>query len=104
MDNEKDIAIIGAMMKVTHIFAIKAVININNFEKGLEIKNTICAIDYKNIRVQCMLIHFYGHFNDTINALKLFECINEIELNVVCIGSIIKALIDNELNKMALEI
>eukprot|EP01084_Bolivina_argentea_P084318 152528_1 len=129
-DNKKDIVIIGAMMKVlldsnyneqvlelydkyqsmhlhnhiTHILGIKAAINVNDFEKGLEIKNNISDDDYKNIRIQTTLIDFYGHFNDTINALNLFKCIDDKQLNAVCIGSIMKALIDNGLNERALEI
>ncbi len=48
------------------------------------------------------LIDFYGHSGDIDNALNIFNGINNARKNTVSLNVILKALVNNNLNKKAL--
>ena len=126
--NKRDIVTIAALMKcyinngkgkkaldlyyksstinndVSHVLAIKACINLNDFEAG---KRIIAQnIDFKNNKhtmvVVNAIIDFYGHFGDIQSAQKLFSAIDGAENDAICVASMMKCLIDNNLNDKAI--
>ena len=129
-DNKKDIIFIGTTMKVlinnnfnkkaleiydnnklfhddsNHVLAIKACINLNNFNKGNNIYNNIGGLTkiINNIKLANIFIDFYGHFGDLNVVLNIFKSINDETKDIITYGSMMKAFIDNNQNEKLLKL
>eukprot|EP01084_Bolivina_argentea_P247612 414241_1 len=85
---------------VTHLYAIKTCIDMNDFEKGKYIHENIgreCEI--KNVKLVNTLIDFYGYFGDISYAMKLFNDLCDDQKDFVTIGSMMNAFIINNENE-----
>lgn len=100
-DNEKALAMYDKFQSlnndISHLYALKACINTDDFKKGQMIHKCISQNnDFDNIILKNMLIEFYGHFNDTNNALIIFDSINDSQKSTATINSMIKCLISSD--------
>eukprot|EP01083_Nonionella_stella_P092960 260353_1 len=92
---------------VTDLLAIKACMNVRDYDQGHQILNKYDINDryqYFTIELRCVAIDFYGHFNDISNAKLLFNSIDNDDKDVVCIGCMMKALSNNHYDEDALRI
>eukprot|EP01083_Nonionella_stella_P004631 13445_1 len=89
-----------------HSFAIKACININDKSKGMLVIDEVLKqkhIQHKDM-VYSTLIEFYGHFGQIDDAVHTFNSLPNDTNSVICVGALIKALINNNRNDDALSI
>ena len=85
---------------VSHLFGLKACINLNDIEKGKQIHKNIN--NKPSIELLSALINFYGYFGQVIEAKKIFKSIKK--LNSTLFGSMMKVFIDNNMNEKALKL
>ena len=87
----------GALQSdVTHLLAIKACINANDYEYGQRIIHHLNASNNKNsVQLLCTFIDFYAMFEDIDRAKKIFVSIPHNKINNVLINAMMNALIKN---------
>ena len=89
--------------EICAIMAIKACAKTKNLQKGMEIdqrhKHREDSIALKNA-----LIDFYGTMKDVNTAKLIFDSMSECQRDVVSMGSMLKALVQNECNEEALDL
>ena len=86
---------------VCHTLAIKACLNLNDFERGKAIHQSIQTRN-NNSLVQTTLIDFYGHFSDVKSAENIFDALPQCNKDKVCVGAMMKCLINNGQSHRAL--
>ena len=79
---------------IIHNLALTACIQLNDFQTGKSIHQSLAAITDTNIHLKCALIHFYGHFNQIQPAEDLFLSIKSDHFTPICTGTMMKAFID----------
>eukprot|EP01083_Nonionella_stella_P195156 719162_1 len=93
--------------KGCHVLAIKACTRLRDLYKGRQIHDNIKEqfMDLTHdISIQTSLINFYGVCGQIDIALELFESIDDAHVNAVCIGVIMKVLIQNDQSEQALDL
>ena len=60
---------------VCYMLAINACINLEDYQKGLDIISQIRLNALSNIKLKTTLIDFYGHCGQIDNAIKIFDSI-----------------------------
>lgn len=85
---------------ISHLLAIQACVESGNWTKGQSIHHQIGGelvnVNESNIQVVTTLIDFYGHFGDIEAAKALFASIGRGLVNIVSIGSMMKAFLQCE--------
>eukprot|EP01084_Bolivina_argentea_P239528 402587_1 len=86
---------------ITHMLAIKACKNMNNYDAG---NNIYCNIinSIECIQLENTMIDFYVSFGDIIKAQSVFNKISNENKDVVCINSMMTAFINNGYDKQAI--
>lgn len=90
--------------EINSIFAVKACINLNNYDKGIQIISKQNFLDSSNIKIRNVLIDFYAHFGDIKNALNIFNLIDDKIKDNITIANMMKLYVKNEKYKDALKI
>ena len=135
-DNEKTNVSVNAMMKllvnnqcnqnaleiyekyhwlndhVTHLFAIKACINTDDMDKGIDIHRNkidqnIFNQDKNNnytIELKTMLIAFYGHFHDIQQSKMIFDSIKNEHKTMITIAEMMHAYCNCEMYQECIEL
>ena len=84
------------MDNITHYLALKACINLKEYKLGCKIHKSLQLSDTKDaVKIKTQLIDFYGIFGDVSNAVNVFDSINESYLDIVCVGAMLKVLVNN---------
>ena len=86
---------------VSHLAALKACIQTNNFDKGRDIHALIMLSEH-GIELQTTLMEFYGHFGDITMVETIFNSINN--KNSQSVGIAMKICLENGHNKKALSV
>eukprot|EP01083_Nonionella_stella_P088896 247985_1 len=90
---------------VSHLLALKACMDCHDFVKGKTIHATLKQHKIKlHAQLYGRLIEFYGHFGDIDNAQMIFNSVPRAQLNVECIGSLMKCFMDNHRHEQALTV
>eukprot|EP01084_Bolivina_argentea_P300117 517402_1 len=87
----------------SHLLALKACINSDNYMKGKDIHHNIYNSEL-SVELQNTLIEFYGTFGDMVNAFEIFYKMDENKRDVYAVSNIMKAMISNGLNSEALRL
>ena len=92
---------------MSHLLALKACINVNDFESGLSIINQN-QNQNNNINISLLngLIEFYGHFGEINEALAIFNMYfnDKISINSTTLLIMMKIMINNDYNNDVLKL
>ena len=90
---------------VSHTLALKACMNLENYDKGKEISKMIFdRKEFRSIELNSTLISFYGQIGDIISAESLFDSIKPKDHTQVSIGCMMKVFQVNGYNKDAMKV
>ena len=89
--------------EVIHCLAINACIKLNDFDRGKRIHSNYGRNEHY-ISLKNKLIEFYGQFGDHRSSLDVFDSISDDKKQSAPINAMIKCLIHNDENKLALSI
>eukprot|EP01084_Bolivina_argentea_P226085 381940_1 len=90
---------------ISHLLAIKCCISNKNYERGKHIHTQeISPTKEPIIELTSILIEFYGKCGDVKNAQLLFDGIKTEKINVICVGAMMKAFINNNKSHEALKL
>ena len=95
------------MMDVnTHSVALRAAANVMNLQIGHSIYDHLRRTkpEYLNVLMLTKFIDFYGICGDVESAENVFHSIDPTECDVVCIGAMMKCLINNDCNAKAVDL
>lgn len=87
---------------ITLLLAIRAATNSNDRESGLRIIGSAGDPKGRSLKLIISVVAFHGHFGDVEAAKAAFDGIPQSELNAVCIGSMMAALVGNARNAEAM--
>eukprot|EP01083_Nonionella_stella_P228318 809252_1 len=76
---------------VTHLFALKACINSNNFEKGMRIYSQAKEINTHSVELKTTWITFFGHFGDIQTAIQIFDSIGNQHQTIISVTEMMNA-------------
>ena len=97
MYNEVDSHLMIHHDAITHSLALKSCGHLKQHDRGRKIHHILKRDELdKDIRVSTALIEFYGYCQDTKGAQKVFGSVTSTEMDTVCIGAMMTALINNE--------
>ena len=123
-DDSKDAVIIGAMMKVLvdhhkhrraiqmyhefesfhnhviHGTALRSCIQSDDYQMALRIMDNIPQkVQHENVRMATVMMEAHGHFGDVAKAINIFESVQSEYMNAICVGSMMKILIENDIDQ-----
>lgn len=84
---------------VLTLLAIKSCVHINDYSKGKKIIDEQINIGNSCVSMKTTLINFYGHFGKIQEAENVFNTLEASQKNVVIIGSMMNALLQNGMNE-----
>eukprot|EP01083_Nonionella_stella_P139600 426135_1 len=89
-----------------HCLALKACVRLRDYTTGHGICNQLCTSNNskEDIKMKTRFIDFYGIFGNVKHALHIFESIAESETDIVCIGAMLKAFVNNGFYRQAIEL
>ena len=126
-DRKMNIICIGAMMKVyvnngdskqalklydrfsslnndvTHLLAVKACIESRNYDKGKHIHSNF-SLNNDHVIFKSALITLYGQCDDIITAQNIFDSISNYKKDLICIGAMMEAYCDCNMNNECIEL
>ena len=79
---------------VCHMLAINACINLEEYEKGMEIVSNITLSPLSNIKLKTTLIDFYGHCGKIDKSIEIFDCIPNDKKNIVIVTAMMEAYLN----------
>ena len=86
-----------------HMLAIKACINLGNFDKGKSIHSEI-ASECNDTQLLTTLINLYGDALEIDKAIEIFDTIDNDKKNVVTMGAMMDAYCKSNLNEECIEL
>eukprot|EP01083_Nonionella_stella_P006316 18364_1 len=91
---------------ISHVLALKACININDFKAGRDIHSKISSSTnpklYGNTMLQTQLIDLYGHFGDVMTAKDIFEQMKHKDK--ISLSAMMKCMVNNNYNEQLLHL
>eukprot|EP01083_Nonionella_stella_P030968 84878_1 len=87
---------------ISHVLALKACINANDFDKGLRIHSVLGHAS--DIFIQTALIDFYGKFGHIQSAADIFFTVSDELKTIVVVNAMMEAYIHCDLNHEAVNL
>ena len=82
---------------ISHLSALKATIELHDFERGLAIHRAIVSHgEVRSVEVDNMSIEFYGHFGEIESAEAIFDGIPPLKKDVISVNSMMTVLLEGD--------